>query len=98
MDFVCDEEDRVRSIYLFSDKARCFEEGVDDLPFASSRQEVLSRFGSPSKSGGKISDPTLGEYGAWDRFTRPGYVVHVEYRLDADGIGKITLMRADVVP
>lgn len=98
MDFVCDEEDKVSSIFLYSDESRCFKEGVQDLPLTSSRREVIDRLGSPSKSGGRISDPILGEYGSWDRFTRLGYVIHVEYRLNADVINKITLMRGDVVP
>jgi len=97
-DFASDEEDKVDTIFLYSDQSRCFKEGLQDLPFTSSRQEVIARLGSPSKSGARRSHPILGERCAWDRFSRPGYVVHVEYRLDADGINKITLMRADVVP
>lgn len=98
MDFVCDGEGKVTSIFLYSDESRCFKEGVQNLPLTSSRQEVIARLGSPSKSGGRISDPILGEYGVWDRFSRSDYAIHVEYRLDADVIKKITLMRADVVP
>lgn len=98
MDFVCDGEDKVNSIFLYFDESRYFSEGVQDLPFTTRRQEVITRLGVPTKSGGRISDPILGEYGAWDRFSRSGYVIHVEYRLDADVIKKITLMRADVVP
>lgn len=98
MDFVCDGEERVRSIFLYAHESRCFKEGILDLPFTLSRQEVIARFGSPATSGGRISDQILGEYGAWDRFARPAYVIHVEYRLDADVIKKITLMRTDVEP
>jgi len=98
MDFVCDRESKVRTIFLYSDDLRCFNENVQDLPLTSSRQTVIDYLGVPSKSGGKINDPILGEYGAWDRFVRPGYAIHVEYRLDVDIINKITLMRADVVP
>ena len=99
IDFVCDGEDKVRSIFLLNfDESRCFKDGVQDLPWTSSRQEVIARLGSPSKSGGRISHPILGEYGVWDRFTRSSYAIHVEYRLDADVIKRITLMRSDVVP
>jgi hypothetical protein len=98
MDFVCDERDRLRSIFLYSDKSRCFSEQVEDLPLTSNRQEVVARLGLPTKSGQRLSDPILGEYGPWDRFSRSGYAVHVEYRLDADIINKVTVMRADVVP
>jgi hypothetical protein len=98
MDFVCDEEGRVNSIFLYADETRYFKEGVQDLPFASSREDVIARLGSPSKSGGRVTDPILGEYGAWDQFSLPGYVIHVEYRLGVDVINKVTLMRADVAP
>lgn len=98
MDFVCDGEDKVNCIFLYSDESRCFKDGVQDLPWTASRQEVIARLGTPSKSGGRISDLILGEYGEWDRFTRSGYSIHVEYRLDAAAIRRITLMRADVVP
>jgi len=98
MDFVCDENDKVRSIFLYADDSRCFMESIQDLPFTSRRREVIARLGFPSKSGDKIIDPVLGEYGAWDRFEGPGYSIHVEYRLNADRINKVTLMRADVVP
>lgn len=66
------------------------------LPFSFTRLQVIERFGPPSESGGRINDPILGEYGAWDRFARPGYAIHVEHRVDADRVKKITLMRADV--
>lgn len=98
VDFVCDGEDKLATIFLYSDGARCFQEGLRDLPFASTRREVIQRLGSPSKSGGKHSDPILGDYGPWDRFARSAYSIHVEYALDADAISTITLMRADVVP
>jgi hypothetical protein len=98
MDFVCDEEGKVESIFLYADELRCFKEGVQDLPFNASRHDVIARLGSPSKSGGGTSDPILGEYGAWDRFARPGYAIHVEYHPNVEFIRKITLMRTDVVP
>ncbi len=98
IDFVCDEDDRVRAIFLYADGSRCFTGGVEELPLGASRRDVIARLGAPSKSGGKISDPILGEYGTWDRFTRQCYAIHVEYRFDVDVIRLITLMRGDVVP
>lgn len=93
----CDRDEKVSTIFLYSDKYCGFDESLFDMPFSSSRQEVVGRLGTPSKSGGRISDPVLGEYGPWDRFTRLGHTIHVEYRLDADCIRRITLIRADVV-
>ncbi|AXI04032.1 hypothetical protein [Aquirhabdus parva] len=98
MDFVSDGDDKVNTIFLYSDELRYFRAAVHDMPLTSSRQEVIAHLGTPSKRGGKISDPILGEYGAWDRFTCSGYTIHIEYRIDVDIIKKVSLMRADVVP
>lgn len=92
---ICDGDDRLNTIFLYANR---FEGDLPDLPFASKRQEVIKRFGAPSKSGGKLSDPILGDYGPWDRFARYGYSIHVAYAVDADTISRITLMRDDVVP
>lgn len=94
----CDGDDRVNTIFLYSDEFGGFDELLLEFPFSSSRQQVRERLGTPSKSGGKLSDPILGKYGPWDRFARSGHAIHVEYRIDADCIKKITLIRADVVP
>lgn len=98
VDVVCDADDRVRSIFLYADQNRCFAEGIEEIPQSAVRRDVIARLGAPSKSGGQISDPILGVYGAWDRFARSDYTIHIEYRFGADAISKITLMRADVVP
>ncbi len=97
MDFVCDEEDNVSCIFFFSDESRCFNEGIQDLPFALSRREVLARYGSPAKSGG-ISIGILGAFGPWDRFARGNYSIHVHFHMEVDRIKLVTLMRADIVP
>jgi len=91
----CDRHDNVSSIFLYSNG---FDENLLDAPFSSSRKQVIEFLGTPSKSGEKITDPILGEYGPWDRFARLGHTIHVEYRADADRIKMITLMRPDVVP
>lgn len=98
IDVVCDKNEDISTIFLHADELRHLSEDVEDMPFESSRQEVLTRLGAPSKSGERYSDPILGEYGEWDRFARPGYAIHIEYGIDEDVIRRITLMRADVVP
>ena len=98
MDFVCDEEDNVHTIFLYADESRSFQDGVEDLPFTLSLQEVIARLGFPSKSGDRRRHRILGDRGAWDRFDLPGHSIHVEYDLATDRIKMISLMRADVVP
>ncbi len=93
----CDRKDeRVNAIFLESEE---FAGAVlSEVPFYLSRDEVLERFGSPSKSGKAISDPILGEYGPWDRFEGPKCTVHIQYKVHSNSIERITLMRNDVVP
>lgn len=94
----CDEKEKISSIFLYSEEYGGFDESLLDFPFSFRRSQVVDRLGLPSKSGSRLSDPILGEYGAWDRFSRADHVVHAEYRLDADSIKQITLMRADIAP
>ena len=98
LELLCDRDDTIVSIFLKSDDFVRFDDSVADIPFSSKRHQVLERLGAPTRSGEPISDPILGEFGPRDRFARPGYAIHVEYRADADCIKMITLMRADVVP
>ncbi len=98
VDFVCGGDNCVETIFLYADKSRFFKEGIQDLPFTLSHQEVIARLGFPSKSGGGRWHQILGDRGSWDRFDLPDYSIHVEYRLDDDRIQKVTFMRADVVP
>lgn len=98
LDFVGDKEDRVATIFVHFDDDRYFEEGLLGFSRSSTRQEMLARFGTPSKSGSGVSDSILGDFGAWDRFAMRGYSVHTQYQLDDERLKQVTLMRADVVP
>jgi hypothetical protein len=97
LQITCDcEDERVRSLFVESEA----HGGTDlsEVPFHLRRDEVLARFGLPSKSGKGFTDPILGDFGPWDRFQGPGYTVHFQYKVASDSIEKITLMRNDVVP
>jgi len=98
IDFVCDEAESISTIFAYNESSRRFREGLDDLPFALTRQQVIDRIGRPSKSGEPMNDSILGMFGAWDRFENTRYTLHVEYHLDSKSIKKITIMRGDVVP
>ena len=92
----CDNNDKISVIFLHSADVG-LSESLLGVSFLLNRTQVQSRFGIPSKSGEKINDPILGEYGAWDRFTHTSFSIHFEYCPDSDQINKITLMRNDVV-
>ena len=90
-----DVHDKIDCIFIEADN---LDRRLWDIPFSSSRNDVLSRFGVPSKSGAARTDPILGEYGPWDRFDEADHSIHIEYQPHADRIRRVTLMRADVVP
>ena len=94
----CDQDENISVIFFYSDHYNGFDESMLEFPFSWKREQVLRKLGSPSKSGFKTKHPILGEFGEWDRFDRPNYAIHIEYRPDYDSIKKITLMRSDVVP
>ena len=94
----CDRDDKISVIFLRADYHNNLDEELFKIPFFWARKQVLDHFGTPSKSGEKISDPILGEYGAWDRFELPTYTVHIEYRTDRDEIKRITVMSNEAVP
>jgi len=94
----CDREDRISVIFLRTSIHDSLHESLCEIPLTWTRRQTLDHFGTPSKSGEKVHDPILGEYGAWDRFARSNYAIHVEYRVGCDEIKRITLMRGDVVP
>jgi len=94
----CDDDEKICVIFLYSNESDLFDDVLIEPHFSWSRQQVVEYFGSPSKSGGRSNHPILGDYGAWDRFSMPGYTVRFEYEMDSDHIQKITFMRNDVVP
>ncbi len=94
VEVICDVDERIRSIFLH----RGDGEAISEVAFSLNRREVLSRFGSPSKSGSAVRIPALGDKGGWDRFKLPAGSIHIQYRLDRDEIELITLMRRDAEP
>lgn len=98
LEFQCDNDERISVIFMFADKFNGFPEDLLEIAFSKSRAQTLEHFGVPSKSGKKTTHPILGEYGPWDRFSRAGHEIHIQYRTTADSIQQITFMRDDVVP
>ena len=92
--FICDSDERINTIFIEADNL-----GRDllDIPFSSSRNDVLSVLGMPAKSGAARKDPYLGKFGPWDRFDEAQYSIHVLYHPHADRIKRVSLARADAV-
>jgi hypothetical protein len=94
VELISDEDERIGAIFVHAGA----DEELAGFPFSMGRSEVLEWFGMPTKSGAPTQHPILGKSGAWDRFARPSMILHVQYRLDADSIEMVTLMRPDAVP
>ena len=100
LSITCDQEDdeRIRTIFLHPRELQHFDVKLIDFPLCFCRRDVLERMGTPSNNGAPRTHEILGAYGAWDRYDRPDCTLHVQYRVDADRIELITLMRRDVAP
>src|ERR1700744_3581778 len=72
----CDQVEKISVIFLSSDECHGFDEALMEFSFSWKREQILGRFGTPSKSGQKMKDPILGEYGNWDRFDGPDCSIH----------------------
>ena len=96
----CDINERINVVFLGSRDGESFDNKLlaPDLSLDWNRKQAQQHLGTPSRSGSQRVDPILGAYGAWDRFDRPGRVIHVQYRIDADIVCMITLMRPEVAP
>lgn len=90
----CDKNDVINVIFIYSKKYSGFNDKLIEISFEMNRDQVLSYFGNPTKSGEKINDSVLGEYGAWDRFDTKNHSIHIEYNIDSNTINKITIMTA----
>ncbi|MES0069122.1 hypothetical protein NKJ73_25425 [Mesorhizobium sp. M0074] len=95
LSLTCDSDERINSIFIDSD---IFDQALVEIPFLANRGEELDILGKPTKSGTGYRDTILGEYGAWDRFDKENYSIHIEYRPDAARIRRVTLMCTHVVP
>lgn len=94
VEVTCGDDEVIRSIFLH----RGVDESLAGIHFSSNRRAILRRFGTPAASGGPVRDSILGDSGEWDRFDMDDGAIHIQYRLDKDGLALVTLMHPDIVP
>jgi hypothetical protein len=68
------------------------------LTARSTRTDVRTRLGTPSRSCEARNLPPLGRYGAYDRFDSDVLCLHFQYTEPEEEIELITVMTADVAP
>jgi hypothetical protein len=54
------------------------------------RAGLWASLGRPDESGEPWRDQLLGDYGPWDRWLLPDYLLHAQYALDGQHLGRIT--------
>jgi hypothetical protein len=54
------------------------------------RAGMWASLGRPDQSGEPRHDPVLGDYGPWDRWLLPGFVLHARYALDGQNLCRVT--------
>lgn len=91
----CSEDEKVESIFCIAGE---FDDSLIEYSFSQRRGQLLAALGDPEKSGLKMEDPILGNYGAWDRFRKDEIVIHFQYTFENDEIEKITYMLRSVAP
>lgn len=91
----CDADDRIRAIFI---QSSALVHAELNMPPQAGRSEVRASLGAPSRSGEASKDIVLGEYGAWDRYEKERYSLHIEYAPHTDRIKMVTLIRPDSIP
>jgi hypothetical protein len=62
------------------------------------RAALWAALGRPGESGDPYRQKFLGDFGPWDRWQMPGYVLQAQYALDGDHLHRITLTLPDGEP
>jgi hypothetical protein len=59
------------------------------------RAALWASLGRPGVSGDPYREKFLGDFGPWDRWLLPGFVLHAQYALDGENLHRITLTLPD---
>jgi hypothetical protein len=62
------------------------------------RAGLWAALGRPDESGGPFHVPHLGDYGPWDKWLLPEYVVNAQYAADGENLHRVTLSLPDPEP
>jgi len=89
------KENRIKTIFLYLDRG-C--QGILGITIAMKRGDIIEFLGKPTSSGDEGTVPFLGEYGAWERYDKENYCIHIEHYLGGNGVKKITIMLPDTAP
>jgi hypothetical protein len=85
----------IRTVFLHFDHDDDFAPYYGEIPGGGGadprRSALRAALGAPGESGDPYHDRDLGDYGPWDRWRRPGFLLHAQYGLDGETVRRITL-------
>jgi hypothetical protein len=93
VELVCSVDRTLLTIFIHREA-----EGLFELPFRSSRARVSKLLGRASRTGTGAHVEGLRPTGAWVRFDRAAFSLHIQFALDRDEIEMVTLMHSTAVP
>lgn len=88
----CNRNEEIKVIFLPSIAFVEAHRLLPQISGASTRQDLMNRFGEPEKIGNATVHPILGEIRPWDRFWFGEHKLHVQYLQDGSHIERITLI------
>jgi hypothetical protein len=62
------------------------------------RAGLWAALGRPDESGEPHHDPLLGDYGPWDRWLLPDYLLNAQYAQDGQNLARVTYTLPDSTP
>lgn len=65
------------------------------ISYLQTKEELITKFGTPVSIGHPKNAGALGEYGAWEKFLYNGTFLHVEHEFNSNKIKMLTLMVSD---
>jgi len=94
-EFLIESDHTIKTIFLFLSNGYGHFNGISS---STTKKEVIRKLGKPTKQGEAQEISILGNFGAWERYDRDEYALHIEHSAHSDTIVKITLMLLRVAP
>jgi hypothetical protein len=96
IELYCNRAEIIESIFLDSDEYFRNYDEISEVNFSWTRETVLQKFGLPEKSGPSVSFSADENYGGWDRFKYPLYMIHFQYDYFSAKLCKLIFMSNEI--
>jgi hypothetical protein len=97
IEVIASSSDLIKTIFIhYDNNKRHFKHGLVEIPLTSNRSYINSLMGKATSEGSRSISKILGKSGAWQRFDKATFSVHIEFDYEMpDVIRLITLMLND---